>query len=224
MKRIMSVLLAMVLLVSMTLPAMAESVYSTSYSEQFVMGYSWSTGKSKGTSHAFRVFFKNPAKRSITSYQVSMRFYDADGNLLSTGVSDWVEATVKSGNGKWSPFLEADNQATTFTWKLVYHLNNTEKEYSTKWLTVADPANNSVLAARRAWTGAKKISVTASTDDSTVKATSFQEKYLFNINSTSGKIKGVTRSFRTYFKNISDIDLMGYKVELTCTVPDTEVP
>ena len=224
MKRVVSILLALAMLIAVMLPVLADSVYSTSYSEQFVMGYSWSTGKTTGVSHSFRVFFKNPAQRSITSYRLSMRFYDADGTLINTDESEWVNKTVASNHGTWTAFVYAPDEATTFTWKLAYHLNNSEKEYSSDWLTVAAPDNDSDLVSRRAWANAKKISVTANSTDPVVNATSFQEKYIFNINSKNGKLTGKNRYFRTYFKNIGDTPILGYEVELNCTVPDTKVP
>ena len=216
MKRVLSVLLTLFLL-SCCLCASAASVYSTKYSEQFILGYSWSSGKSKSTSHAYRVYFINTAKHNMTAYKLTMWFYDEYGALVSTESTEWQTATVKSGKGSWTPFLTTEQRTASFEWQLTYHLSGGTKDYKSPRSTVTTAQPNTWLLQCQAWKNADQRTVEYSLPSSTaMQETSFQYKYLFNIDSTTGAIKDSLMYFRTYLKNRGANKITGYDMNLIC--------
>lgn len=205
MRRVFPILLALILLIScMVLPvsAGADSIYATGYREQYIFSYSWSTGKSTGTSHAFSVYFHNSAKRDITSFMVTMKFYDQYGAYLGTTSSDWQNTQVNSGKAAWTPYVSTEVNAASFIWKLTYKLSGDTKNYSSPESTVAMANMNTWLQACRSWTDAdrKDPGYLLPTTTALVE-TSFQHQYLFNVNSDTGSITGSQMYFRTFLKN-----------------------
>ena len=217
MKRILFILLTLFLLVCCLSASAATAVYSTSYSEQFILGYSWSTGKSTGTTHAYRIFFKNPAQRSMTAYKLTMWFYDAYGALVNTESTDWQAATVESGKGSWTPFLETEQRTASFEWRLTYRLTGSSSDYNSPVSSVATAQSNTWLLQCQAWNNANQRTVEYGMPSSVaLTETSFQYEYLFNINSTTGAVKDSLMYFRTYLKNRGANKITGYDMNLIC--------
>lgn len=218
MKKLISVALAVALLLGcLILPtaASAEGIYSTSYSIEYIMGYSWSTGNSTGSTQGYRVFFKNPAMRAITKYRISIAFYDSDNTLLDTNSSSWITSEVPSDLGAWSPIVRSSIYADHFKWKLSYYLENSSKVYNTKWLSVAEPEYNEDLLDRMNKVGVDHSNLSDNSTSSLMRSTSMQERYLFNINSKTGAITGTQRYLRNYFKNIGCSAIVKYSLQVT---------
>lgn len=209
---IITSVLSLLLALLVVFPSFASApVKGTSYSEQFVLGYSYADGAPTGTSHAFRVFIRNNGQKDITRYRITMRFYDAENQLTHTKSSPWQTDVINAGRGVWSPFLTAKKYTDHFTWQLSYSVAESSQVLKTDFMPFIQTRSHTLLKQRRSWLPLDTARFRAPDPANGVECISWQQKFLFNIHGRTGRVMDMERSFRCLLKNSSPLTVYEYR-------------
>lgn len=101
-------------------------------------------------------------------------------------------------------------------------MNDNTQALNTGWMTVKASSDTDLAAAIVLLNTARKEASNTSRSQF-IRSTSYQEQFLFNINSRTGLVKEKTRSFRAYLKNVGDGTILRYNLSLKCMDSDDEV-